>query len=305
LSKQDLIETRCAICNTTNNSTEIYPANYNLQLLNPIVYSARRLPDRVHFRLVKCNHCGLVRSDPIVSSEFLNILYQRSSFTYSDEIINLRKTYGRSLAEILSYGAQKGRLLEIGCGNGFFLEEALAQGYLQVIGVEPSLKAVANASPTIFPRIRCTMMHPGLFEREQMDVICMFQVLDHLIDPGSVIEECYKLLKPGGIILCINHNIDSWTSKIMKEHSPIIDIEHTYLYSPSTLSKLFMLHGFTIKQVGSISNQYSIYYLMRLLPIPILLKRHLLDFLEGQSLRHYSVSIPLGNIRIIAQKSPC
>jgi tetratricopeptide (TPR) repeat protein len=60
-----LRNTRCAICRTEGNASELYPANFDLQALKPAVFSARRLPDRVHYRLVKCNTCGLGRSDPI------------------------------------------------------------------------------------------------------------------------------------------------------------------------------------------------------------------------------------------------
>src|SRR6266702_2969706 len=91
---------RCAICGTQGNATEIYPANFDFGAFNPSVFSARRLPDRIHYRLVKCRACGLVRSDPIASSEFLGQLYAQSTFTYRDEVADLRFTYGRYLAKL-------------------------------------------------------------------------------------------------------------------------------------------------------------------------------------------------------------
>jgi SAM-dependent methyltransferase len=286
-----------------NNAIELFPANINNHSLTPEIFSARRLPDKIHYRMVKCKKCGLVRSDPIASPEVLQQLYQQSGFTYTREIANLRSTYGKSLAKLTLYGVQKNTLLEIGCGNGFFLEEAIEQGYKQVLGVEPSIGAVEQASPNIRQSIISKMMEPGLFNDAQMDVICMFQVLDHVVNPNQLIGECFKILKPGGFLLCINHNVTSWSAKLLREQSPIIDIEHTFLYSPETLSCLFEKMGFKVYRVGSINNYYSVQYLMRLLPLPAYIKTRLLKFLEASPFGHKQLSVPLGNMEIIAQKS--
>jgi 2-polyprenyl-3-methyl-5-hydroxy-6-metoxy-1,4-benzoquinol methylase len=77
-----------------------------------------------------CKRCGLVRSDPISPYDFLAQLYQQSAFTYSEEIGNLRKTYGNSLSQLSAYGAHKLSLLEIGCGNGFFFRRSAHTGLL-------------------------------------------------------------------------------------------------------------------------------------------------------------------------------
>src|SRR5260221_2621171 len=103
--------TRCAICGTEGNAAELYPANFDFEALNPTVFSARRLPDRIHYRLVKCRACGLVRSDPIASPELLAQLYAQSAFSYGDEVADLRFTYGRYFAELERYGARKEALL--------------------------------------------------------------------------------------------------------------------------------------------------------------------------------------------------
>ncbi len=79
----DLLSTSCAICKTEGNAVELYPANFDMRALNSAVFSARRLPDRIHYRLVKCSTCGLVRSDPVAPPAVLATLYQRSTFTYS------------------------------------------------------------------------------------------------------------------------------------------------------------------------------------------------------------------------------
>jgi SAM-dependent methyltransferase len=298
----DLFPTQCAICNTTENATELYPANFDMQALNPIVFSARRLPDRIHYRLVRCNTCGLIRSDPIAPPAVLSKLYQQSTFTYNEEVANLKYTYGHYLAELKKYAVQKSAILEIGCGNGFFLEEALAQGYQHVQGVEPSRMAVLGASPSVQPNILCDMMRPGLFTPEQFDVVCMFQVLDHIPDPGILVEECFKILKPGGLVLCLNHNIASASARLLQERSPIIDIEHTYLYCPVTISHLFKKHGFYVRHVGTTYNRYTISYFMHLVPLPTALKTSLLNFLKGSPVERIPLSIRLGNLYIVAQK---
>jgi SAM-dependent methyltransferase len=244
----------------------------------------------------------LVRSDPVADSKSLEELYSQSSFDYKYEVDNIRATYGRYLAKAARYQAQKGALLEIGCGNGFFLEEALAQGYGPVHGIETSHDAIENALSNLRHSIVCDTMRPGIFSPEQFEIICMFQVIDHIPDPVTLLNECLKILKPGGLILSLNHNVEACSSRIMKKRSPIMDIEHTFLYSSSTIARLFSNHGFEIMHVGSAWNRYSFYYLTRLVPWPIKLRPWVIGLVDRSIFRRLTLSVPLGNLFVIAKK---
>lgn len=300
MSMVALHATRCPVCDTEGNAAELYPANFDPEAFNPTIFSARRLPDRLHYRLVRCAGCGLVRSDPVADAQVLAQLYAHSSFDYGSEVENIRRTYGRYLARLKG---PKGALLEVGCGNGFFLEEALAQGYAEVWGVEPSQLAVAQAPPRVQAHIRCDILRPGLFAPGSFDVICMFQVFDHLPDPGSLLPECLQLLKPGGRLLLLNHNIAAWSARLLGEKSPIVDIEHTCLYSPATLGRLVERFGFRVERTGTVFNDYSLYYLSRLLPLPAGLKQRLLAWLEGHALGRLCLRVPLGNLWLVARRA--
>jgi len=298
----DVHATSCAICLTKGNASELYPANFSPDDFSPAVFSARRVPDRIHYRMVRCNTCGLVRSDPVPDSSFVAALYRESTFDYSGEVENLSRTYGDYLARLDRYGVSKNALLEIGCGNGFFLAQASRQGFKDVRGVEPSEAAIRLASDQIRQNITCAMMGPGLFPHESFDVVCLFQVLDHIFDPGSLLDTCFQILKPDGFVLCLNHNIEALSARLLKHRSPIIDIEHTYLYSPETLGRLFSKSGFQIKECAGVRNRYSLNYLLRLVPSPRTLKETVLKIANGTGLARLSCAVPLGNLYVIAQK---
>ena len=302
MSRPELRRTRCALCLTEGNATEIYPSSFDPEALTPLVFSARRAPDRIHSRIVRCNSCGLLRSDPVVAPEILEDLYAKSSFDYAGELANLRFTYGRLLARALPEIGTPQRLLEIGCGNGFFLEEALAQGFQSVKGVEPSRCAAEEASDHIHPHLTVSSMRPGLFEPGQFDVVCMFHVLDHLPDPGALLDECHRLLRPGGLIICVAHDATALSAKLLGERSPIVDIEHTYLFSRGTATKLFSAHGFEVRSAGSLHNRYSAAYLAHLFPIPAGVKRLLLAILRWTMLGRVPVTLQLGNFHLLGRK---
>lgn len=298
----ELRPTSCAICGTEDNYQQLYPATFQQSALNPIVFSARRLPDRIHYRVVRCRACGLVRSDPVADPEFLRQLYARSEFSYADEVPNLRRTYGRCLRLATQLGSRMGSLLEIGCGNGFFLHEALAQGFRRVVGVEPSRRALTLADEGVASSIVCDVMRPGLFAPNQFDVICMFQVLDHIPDPAELLDECFALLKPGGFVLSVNHDVGAISARLLGERSPIIDIEHTYLYSQETMAQIFTMHGFQIAYLSSVRNYCSTEYLVRLLPLPGLLKRLGIGILRWTEAGRLTWLLPLGNLCLLARK---
>ena len=294
--------TSCAICGTEGNAEELYPANFTGHDFTPEIFSARRMPDRIHYRMVTCQACGLVRSDPVADSATLGALYQQSTFEYGAEVSNLRRTYGHYLDRVSSFVSQKGALLEVGCGNGFFLEEARVRGYADVRGVEPSSEAIAKAVPGIRERLICDVMRPGLFAAESFDVVCFFQVFDHLPDPAGTLAEVRRVLKPGGVVLILNHNTQAFTNRLLGERSPIVDLEHTYLYSPVTLAKLVQGHNLTFCASGGVWNWYSLRYLARLLPLPASIKRPLVNGLSRGWLGRWSWPVPLGNLYLIAQK---
>jgi SAM-dependent methyltransferase len=294
--------TRCAICGTTGNARELYRANFDDKAFNADVFSARRLPDMVHYRIVQCNRCGLVRSDPMLDEQTLKTLYVQSAMTYARDIPNLRRTYGAYLRKLERYKTQKECCLEIGCGNGFFLEEALSQGYKKVFGVEPSRSAVEQANPVVQEFIHNDILRPGLLS-QVVDTICMFQLFDHVPEPEAFLATCSQILMPGGLILCLNHNIQAVSARMLSEKSPIVDIEHTFLYSPDTIQKLFQKNGFRVLEVGPARNFISLLSLFRLLPLPSHLRTWLLALLERRPrLGQITLDLPLGNLYLIAER---
>ena len=294
--------TACAICGPGVSATELYPATFTPADLSPAVFSARRLPDRVHYRMVRCDRCGLIRSDPVADAATLADLYRESSFDYEPEVENLKLTYGRHLAGLDGLGARHGSLLEIGCGNGFFLDVAREAGYAEVRGVEPSAAAVELASPGTRPAIVQAMFRPGLFPPESFDVACLFQVFDHVPDPRALLAAVHEVLRPGGLLLCLNHDVESLSARLLKDRSPIIDIEHTYLYSRATQGSMLELEGFEVAASGSVRNTYSLAYLVRLLPLPGSLKRPLLSLLRATRAGGLRASVPLGNLYAVGRR---
>lgn len=292
--------TRCAICGSTGNSTEIYEANLKEEDFNGEVFSARRLPDRIHPRICRCKRCGLVRSDPMIDPSALAGLYGKSTFEYEQEVPALRRTYGKYLRKTAAQAGTRENLLEIGCGTGFMLEEALAQGYAEATGIEPSRDCKIKSK--VADRIVTGVFEPGVFRDEAFDAICMFQVLDHMPDPGKTLRACRDMLRPGGALLILNHNVEAISAHLLGERSPIIDIEHTYLYSKKTLKTLLERAGLDLVEGGPVWNSCSLYYLVRLLPIHPKVKTAALGALKKTCAGKLQISAPLGNLYAIAKK---
>ncbi len=293
---------QCAICSGDSEYKVLYKERFSPDIIDESIFSARRMPDNYHYRIVRCKRCGLVFSTPIFEPEEIEGLYRGSEFTYESVTEDLKETYGFYLKRIENLVPGKARLLEIGCGNGFFLEKAQEMGYQNVYGVEPSSKAVREASPLIAKNIINDVFTSDYYEECYFDVICFFQTLDHIIDPNDFLSGCRHCLKEGGIILCITHNIDAFYSKLLGEKCPMIDIEHIYLFNKTTLKELFFENGFSVIEVLDVANTFPIGYYIQMLPLPKSMKNMLINFVSKLDIKDKRITMKVGNIGIIAKK---
>ncbi|KKR10294.1 MAG: hypothetical protein A3D24_02490 [Candidatus Blackburnbacteria bacterium RIFCSPHIGHO2_02_FULL_39_13] len=297
-----MIKQVCAICGGSTPKKILYKQNFNINDINKNVFSARRLPDGVHYKIWRCLKCGLVYSSPILPESALYKLYKKSKVTYGEQIADLTKTYGYYLSELEKYNVKKERLLEIGCGSGFLLGEAKRQGYKEVYGVELSKEAVEKAPKAIRKNIKSVLLRKCLFPKNYFNVICFFQTLDHISSPGEFLKNCFDVLKPGGLVLAFNHNISSLQARILGEKSPIIDIEHTYLYNLETMTMVFEKSNFQVLCAKPSSNIYSLDYLLYLTPLPKLIKNFLVKVVDKSGISKLKFKARIGNMVLIAKK---
>ena len=296
---------QCILCRTTEFEQELYPSNVTEADLNTAVFSARRLPDKLHGRVVRCQKCGLVYTNPQVDTEYLSKLYERSTYTYEGEEYYIRRTYKRELGRLLPMLRDRSTplsYLDIGCGNGFMLQAAKELGFADPWGVEPSTHAIERAHPSVQGLILQGMFSLSLLGEKRFDAISCFQALDHIPDPASFVEEVFRALKPGGAVLFVNHNIASLTARILKERCPMIDIEHTFLHTPSTMRSLFEREGFVDIRIHSVRNDYPLHYWAHLLPAPAWLKKPVMRVLRRSFLGRIVLPLYAGNLGLIARK---
>lgn len=279
----------------------MFPANFALDRLTPGVFSARRRPDRLHYRMVRNVRTGCLRADPILDDDTLGALYAGSVLTYQNVAADVVATYLRYAERVWPLLPDWRGVLEIGCGAGAFLS-AVRHRFDTVAGVEPSRDAIARAEPEIRPSIRHGMMRAGLFPPESFSLVCGFQVLDHLADPNAVVRASREALGPGGVAFWICHDIGSPIARLLGRYCPMVDIEHVVLYNRATLARLFENNGFEVHSVFGVANRYPLEYWAHLAPLPGALGSLCRRLLAITPVGGWHVHANFGNMGIIARK---
>lgn len=264
-----LTATPCAICNSRKTEL-VFPASFDVGDFNSYNFSARRFRQVLHYEMVKCSECGLVRAKEVVNEAFAANLYSESEFLYSDVSGFVSDSYFSLFRELnLKMGlSPEAQILEVGCGNGQFLEKIHGAGFKNIIGVDIAKNAVDRAPEVIRTKLINKPFGPGLFRktRQKFDLICNFHILDHLYNPAQFVKDCFELLHDTGYVLTVCHDVNSWTAKLLGARSPIFDLQHVYMFDEDTVLKLFGGHGFAPVEVGQLINTYPLGYWIKLFP---------------------------------------
>jgi SAM-dependent methyltransferase len=297
----------CTLCGPGASKKEKYAANFDASDLNADTFSARRVPDRRHFRLVECETCGIIYSDPACTAGELAALYEESAVTYDDQESQIYDSYAPILDRALPLLSRRGVFVEVGGGRGFMLRYGHERGFEECVEIEPSADAERRfAPPRPNARFVRAMFEPGVLERAgvaQASLVCFFQMLDHLPDPTRFVRAVHDALEPGGVAVCVTHDTSALTARLLGEASPIYDIEHTYLFNRKNLGRLFEKAGFASARAFPIANDYALRYWMAMAPLPRGLKERVRAAVARSRVGALRLRLFMGNMALIAQKA--
>jgi 2-polyprenyl-3-methyl-5-hydroxy-6-metoxy-1,4-benzoquinol methylase len=138
---------------------------------------------------------------------------------------------------------EKGKLLEIGCGNGNMLRFFHEMGW-DVEGVDFDPEAVKTA------RKKDIEVYPGTIEEQNysdntFDIIVMNHLIEHIKNPISFLQECHRILRPGGQLVVITPNSHSFGHKKFKSAWRGLEPpRHLNIFSPYSMYNLLQRTGF-------------------------------------------------------------
>jgi 2-polyprenyl-3-methyl-5-hydroxy-6-metoxy-1,4-benzoquinol methylase len=210
-------------------------------------------------KIIKCQKCEFTHITPLPSEEELLKMYQEQFWDeikpeaiskYEQEIEYWNMVYDEKLDIIDEFVPNTKRILDVGCGAGFFLMRAKTKGF-DVLGIEPSKKASDYAEEHGISVIRNFFERFDISGQKPFDVIHMNAVLEHSIFPDKVIEKCHSLLTDNGIMIIEVPNDFNLLQKIVeksigKDKWWVVPKEHINYFNFETLSNLVKKNGFKI-----------------------------------------------------------
>ncbi len=292
----------CPLCGSLDSSQIFAAADFDVERLGNFSFASRKLPEYMHYRLIKCPSCDLLYANPLPGEDYLSQGYSEAAYDSGIEAHYAAATYAKLLSRFAQQLPNRHGALDIGAGDGAFLECLLALGFDQVVGVEPSRAPIAAARPQIKPLIRKGNFRCDDFAAGSLSLVTCFQTLEHLYDPLAMAKAAYRLLKAGGAAFFICHNRRALSAQLLGKKSPIFDIEHLQLFSPSSARYLLKQAGFTEIRLLPVLNRYPLRYWLRLLPLPPGLKRQIIGALDQVGAGGWPLSIPAGNIAVFGFK---
>ncbi len=206
--------------------------------------------EKDHMRIVRCTACDLVYVSPTFDEAHYKTVYR--SAEYQDIVRDLGMSshdyrvqrFGRERVEIMTrhLRAARPRMLDVGCSTGFVVEAARERGW-EAVGLDLNPSAVEYGKSRGLD-LRTVALEDAGFEPASFDAVCLFDVLEHLIDPVRTLRACVRLLRPDGIVFLYVPNYDSASRLLMGQNAHFIwPTHHLNYYTPVTIRDLLRREG--------------------------------------------------------------
>jgi SAM-dependent methyltransferase len=217
------------------------------------------------FDVYRCADCTLRFRHPLPTPDELTAMYEDDRYHASAYFENAHtgydarapevRIYRRALRDLAAIGTRSGRLLDVGCATGVFLDLARAAGW-QVRGVELSTRHAAYARDAFGLDVWEGDFLDAPFPAGGFDAITMWDFLEHVMDPHAVLAKARDLLAPGGVLLVFTIDTSSLFNRIGdlvhrtvgagRIAELLYDFRHTYYFTGQSLRRLLERHGFRV-----------------------------------------------------------
>jgi SAM-dependent methyltransferase len=210
---------------------------------------ARTFCRKNNLEYVSCVKCGHVYvKDPVNAQAILNHYSHRQSHHASetkeqwDYSPTKEKLVYRPQLKRLNQLTSVGKLLDIGCSNGSFLKAAQNQGWdAYGIELEKSSFEVAQKHGLKVYNTELSQQH---FPDNHFSAVTLWQVIEHLTDPATLIKEIIRILQPGGVLAISTPNIRSIGWTLLHEQWGVVEPEvHLNLFDQRNLDRLISSCG--------------------------------------------------------------
>jgi len=161
---------------------------------------------------------------------------------------------------IEKYSSPPGRVLDIGCYLGVFLDVARRRGW-QTVGVEPSAWAAQRTREQGHQVINAPLRRSNL-PAASFDLITLWDVIEHLHDPLGQLREIHSLLRPGGAFALTTMDTGSLYAKMCGRRWPWYMRMHLYYFTRGTLARMLEEAGFEVLEIARARRIVSLRYFL-------------------------------------------
>jgi 2-polyprenyl-3-methyl-5-hydroxy-6-metoxy-1,4-benzoquinol methylase len=205
--------------------------------------------------ILQCAECGLGRAqasdfDPgaYYTGDYFSGGYADGYADYRGAEPVLRREFGNTVNFIQKYRAS-GRLLDVGCAYGFFLQEA--RRYFDVAGIEISEEAATFCRKQGLRVLRGMADENSFAQLGTMDVITLLDVLEHLPSPHETLALCTRYLSPGGIMLITTGDFASPSARAAGARWRLMTPpQHLWYFTLKSVERMAHALGLRIERYG-------------------------------------------------------
>jgi SAM-dependent methyltransferase len=221
---------------------------------------------RYTFKVGRCRQCGLTFVLDQIGLAALKEMYsdEEDFLGFTNAVSNEKvwRRHDKVLCEIrqwLEMSERVPRLLDVGAGSGHFLNRARQSGF-EIYGTELSEAAVAFAHQ----RYDITLSLQPLEQDPRtafFDVITMWGLIEHVLDPLSMLKQAFRLLRSGGILYiytpvrCLYDDTGLWLARLSRWTQLLdrrITLAHLQLFSVSTIHKILTAIGLEMLKADTV-----------------------------------------------------
>jgi len=242
---------KCPLCSINNSrSFEIY---------------TQEKPNKKKHHAIKCRHCELMYLIDYVKDRAS--IYDENYGIWGKNVGDIpmvaeskKEAFKWQLRYLLKYINPKNKkLLDIGTGNGYALDEAFQMGF-DCYGLDISEYACKKANERFPNKIFNGTLEKAHYKDDQFDVIMMTDLIEHIPQPVSFLKEIDRILKRKGLIFIITPNSDSKTRKILGKNWFQYKYEHVTYWNKKSLKYLFDPINFQILELRTNIKKYRLRY---------------------------------------------